>query len=77
MEELLELAFKKIGAIEKRLEKYYQYLKFDNELDFILKGTYLLSADIENVLTGEYWGSYGKLWIIKRRIKKSKKGNWR
>ena len=63
MEELLELAFKKIGAIEKRLEKYYQYLKFDNELDFILKGTYLLSADIENVLN-ELQGSAEQIRLL-------------
>lgn len=55
MEELLELAFKRIDVLEKRLEKYYSLLKVDNELDFIIKGTYLMQEDFDNVLAGQYW----------------------
>ena len=50
----LEILFKKITELEKQLEKYFNYLKIDNELDFILKGTYLLKEDIENILSGKY-----------------------
>ena len=54
MQELLELALKKIDVLEKRLEKYYSLLKVENELDFILKGTYILQEDYDAVLAGEY-----------------------
>ncbi len=54
MEELLDLAFKKIDVLEKKLEKYYSLLKVENELDFILKGTYILQEDYDKVLAGEY-----------------------
>ncbi len=54
MQELLELALKKIDVLEKRLESYYNLLKVDNELDFILKGTYILQEDYDSVLAGEY-----------------------
>ena len=54
MEELLELTMKKIDNLEKKLEKYYSLLKINNELDFILKGTYILQEDFDNVLAGQY-----------------------
>lgn len=55
MEELLELALKKIDVLEKKLEKYYSLLKIDNELDFILNGSYIMQQDFDNVLVGQYW----------------------
>ena len=55
MEELLELALKKIDILEKKLEKYYSLLKIDNELDFVLNGSYIVQEDIDNVLMGQYW----------------------
>ncbi len=54
MEEMLELALKKIEDLEKKLEKYYHLLEVKNELDFILKGSYVFKEDIDNVLTGNY-----------------------
>lgn len=54
MEELLELALKKIENLEKRVEKYYQMLKVDNYLDFIMRGTYLTDEDMEKITTGNY-----------------------
>ena len=54
MEELLEMALKRIDNLEKKLEKYYKLLKIENELDFILHGTYLLSEDYENILEGNW-----------------------
>lgn len=54
MEELLELAFKKISDLEKKLEKYYSMLKVENELDFILKGGYFDYSELENVINGTY-----------------------
>ncbi len=53
-EEMLEYVIKKLSELEKRLEKYYQLLRIENELDFILKGTYVLSSDIDNVVSGNY-----------------------
>ena len=55
MEELLELALKKIDVLEKRLEKYFSLLKINNELDFILNGSYIMQEDFDNVLAGQYW----------------------
>ena len=52
--EALELALKRIADLERKIEKYYQLLKTENELDFILKGTYVLQGDIDNIITGNY-----------------------
>ena len=52
MQELLELALKRINALEKRLEKYYSLLKVENELDFIFKGTYVTEDDVQKILEG-------------------------
>ena len=54
MEEALGLALKKIADLEKKLERYYNLLRTENELNFILNGTYLLNQDIENILSGNY-----------------------
>lgn len=54
MEEKIELLTKKISELERRLEKYYQLLKIENELDFILNGTYVVNDDIEHILQGNY-----------------------
>lgn len=53
MEELIELALKRIEALEKKLEEYFSLLKVGNEIDFILKGTYVLQSDIDNILAGK------------------------
>ena len=52
MQELLELALKRIDALEKKLEKYYSLLKVDNELDFIIRGTYVTDEDIQKIIEG-------------------------
>ena len=54
MQELLEQVIKRIERLEKKLEIYYSLLKVENELDFILKGTYFKDKDIEGLLTGNY-----------------------
>lgn len=54
MQELIELALKKIDDLEKKLELYYSMLFVRNEIDFILKGTYVLQQDIDNALIGEF-----------------------
>lgn len=54
MEEMLQLALKRIELLEKKVEKYYHILKVDNELDFVLRGTYLTDQDINNFLIGNY-----------------------
>ena len=52
-DEMLELAMQKIATPEQKLEKYYLLLNVENELGFILKGTYILDSDIENISKGE------------------------
>jgi len=52
--ELLELALARIAELERKLENYYEILRIDNELDFILKGTYILKQEIDDVVNGIY-----------------------
>ena len=52
MQELLELALKRIEDLEKKVEKYFSILKVDNELDFILKGTYITDDDVQKIIEG-------------------------
>jgi len=54
MEELLDLALQRINDLEKRLEIYYKMLRIENEIDFVLKGTYILPEDMENIINGNY-----------------------
>ena len=54
MEELLEKAIKRIEVLEKKLERYYKLLKVENELDFVLKGSYIMAKDIDPVIEGTY-----------------------
>ena len=53
-EDLVQLALKKIDELTKKLEKYFDILKVDNELDFVLKGTYVLENEINDVILGNY-----------------------
>ena len=55
MKELLELLLKRVEALEKKVEKYYSMLKVDNELDFILRGTYVTDEDIQKIIEGKDW----------------------
>lgn len=52
--EEIELAVKRFAQLEKKLEIYYKMLKIENELGFILNGTYLLEEDIDKVISGIY-----------------------
>ena len=52
--ELLELTYKKVVELEKKLELYYELLKVENELEFILKGSYFLEEELEAILNGTY-----------------------
>ena len=45
--EEIERAIQKIYQIEKKMEKYYEMLKLENELDFILKGGYVLKDELQ------------------------------
>ena len=54
MEQLLELALKRIAELEKKLERYYKMLDVTNELDFVLNGSYILEDDLEKILSGNY-----------------------
>lgn len=50
----IEYLLKRINELEKKLEMYFNYLKIDNELDFVLKGTYIFKEDIEKITNGLY-----------------------
>ena len=52
--DLLEQSYKKILELEKKLEYYYAMLKVENEISFILNGTYFLQEEIDKVLNGTY-----------------------
>ena len=52
--ELLELALARIAELERKLENYYEILRIDNELDFILKGTYITVEDMDSIMEGTY-----------------------
>ncbi|MCQ2565013.1 MAG: hypothetical protein MJ152_04075 [Clostridia bacterium] len=54
MDEMLELALSKIDNLEHLIEKYFQILKVDNELDFVIKGGYVTESEIDNVINGTY-----------------------
>ena len=54
MEETLEFAMKKISELERKLENYYQLLFIENELDFILRGSYLVEDELNKVISGNY-----------------------
>ncbi len=54
MEETLELAMKKISELERKLENYYQILFIENELDFILRGSYIVEDELSKVISGNY-----------------------
>ena len=56
--EEIERAIQKIYQIEKKMEKYYEMLKLENELDFILKGGYVLKDELQEILDGEYIDEY-------------------
>ena len=53
-EDMVQLALKKIDELSKKLEKYFDILKVENELDFVLKGTYVLENEIAKVVSGNY-----------------------
>lgn len=52
--ETIELLLKRVNELEKKLEKYYKLLCLENELDFILKGKYVLDSELEKLLNGNY-----------------------
>lgn len=51
---MLDYALKKIDALEKKLEKYYQLLLITDELDLILKGCYIFEDELTKILDGTY-----------------------
>ena len=53
MEETIEMLIKRISDLEERVERYYEELKVENELDFILKGNYYTKAELEQAIVGD------------------------
>ena len=62
MEISFDTLFKRLSNLEKRLEKYYKKLYLENELDFIMNGTYVLKDELDKILDGSYTlgGDYGE-----------------
>ena len=54
MDEMLELALKRLDELEKKVERYYKLLEVNNEIDFILKGGYVLKEDVDAIIAGTY-----------------------
>lgn len=54
MDEMLELALKRLDELEKKVERYYQLLEVNNEIDFILKGGYVFKEDVDAIVAGTY-----------------------
>ena len=54
MIENFDSVYKRLLNLEKRLEKYYKKIYIENELDFIMNGTYLLQDELDKILTGNY-----------------------
>lgn len=54
MQEDLDLAVKRIAELERKIERYYQLLHIDDELDFILNGTYTAPVEINSIVDGTY-----------------------
>lgn len=54
MDEMLELALKRLDELEKKVERYYKLLEVNNEIDFILKGGYVFKEDIDVIVAGTY-----------------------
>lgn len=50
----IEIIQVRLARLEKRLEMYYQLLYMQNELDFVLKGGYIMEADLQKILDGNY-----------------------
>jgi len=50
----LDMIIKRISSLEKKLEQYFNYLKIENELDFILNGTYIFKENVDDILNGTY-----------------------
>ena len=51
---IIETLLDRILNLEKKVEKYYELLKIENELDFILNGTYFFAEELADVIEGNY-----------------------
>lgn len=62
MVENFEMLYKRLANLEKRLEKYYKKIYIENELDFVMNGTYILKDELDKILDGTYTlgGANGK-----------------
>lgn len=54
MVENFETLFKRLANLDKRVEKYYKKLYIENELDFVMNGTYVLNDELDKILDGSY-----------------------
>ncbi len=54
MDELLELTIKRVDTLEKKLEKYFHILEVKNELDFVLRGSYIFLDELNLIMSGNY-----------------------
>ena len=54
MNDEIEDVKQKLSDIEKLIEKYFDILYIENEIDFILKGNYELDSEIDKILDGTW-----------------------
>lgn len=54
MIENFDALFKRLIDLDKRLEKYYKKLYLENEIDFVMNGTYILKDELDKILDGNY-----------------------
>ncbi len=54
MIESFDMLYKRLLNLEKRLEKYYKKIYIENELDFVMNGTYILKDELDKILDGSY-----------------------
>ena len=50
----IEVLYKKMEGLSKKLEVYYNLLFLENELSFIINGNYILDEELDLILQGRY-----------------------
>lgn len=51
---LVDITYKRLVELEKRMNIYFDQYKTKNELDFILCGGYILDSELDCILDGSY-----------------------
>ena len=51
---LIDITYKRLVELEKRINMLLDEYRTKNELDFILCGGYILDSELDNILDGTY-----------------------